>query len=85
MICVRNSCSCAEAKVVRLHSDWRRIIRKAWSFRLIVLAGVLSGVETVIPYLGDFVPEKGIFSGLTVLVTVAAALARVVAQPKMED
>lgn len=67
-----------------LINDWRRIIRKAWSFRLLVLAGVLSGAEVILPYFGDTIP-RWVFTGLSFVVTCGALVARVVAQPKMHD
>lgn len=67
---------------MKLIDEWRVIIRKAWSFRLLALAGVLSGVEVILPYFGDAIP-RGIFTGLSFLVTCAALIARIVAQPKM--
>lgn len=67
---------------MKLIDQWRVIIRKAWSFRLLALAGVLSGIEVILPYFGDAIPH-GIFTGLSFLVTCAALIARIVAQPKM--
>ena len=67
---------------MKLIEEWRVIIRKAWSFRLLALAGVLSGVEVILPYFDDAIP-RGIFTGLSFLVTCASLVARIVAQPKM--
>lgn len=41
---------------MQLVPDWRHVLRKAWSVRLILLAGVLTGIEAVLPLLGDTFP-----------------------------
>ena len=63
--------------------EWKRLIRKAWSIRLVALAGLLSGCEVVLPLFVDAVP-RNVFAALSVLAAVGAGVARVVAQPKME-
>lgn len=68
---------------MNLTSDWRRIARYAWSLRLAALAAVLSGVEVVLPLFVDAMP-RGVFAGLSLLAAVGGAVARVVAQPRME-
>lgn len=67
-----------------LIQDWPRIIRKAWSFRLAILAAALGGLEMALPLFSDAVPRH-VFLGLSILTTVGAAVARIVAQPKMHD
>ena len=69
---------------MRLDAEWRRIVKKAWSFRLVLLAAVLSGLEIVLPYMVDKVPN-GVFITLSFVVTVAALIARVIAQPKIDN
>ena len=64
--------------------DWKRVLRYGWSIRLIVLAGLLSGAEVVLPLFDDAIP-RNLFAVLSLLVTVGAVVARVVAQPKMYD
>jgi hypothetical protein len=66
---------------MQLIPEWKRIVRRAWSLRLIVLAGVLSAGEVVLPLFSDAVP-RGQFALLALLTTVGAAIARVVAQPE---
>jgi hypothetical protein len=64
--------------------NWRDVLRYAWSLRLIVLAGLLSGVELAIPFFFENPPiPRGLFALLAVLVSVAAAIARFVAQRKV--
>ena len=69
---------------MRLDAEWQQIVKKAWSFRLVLLAAVLSGLEIVLPYMVDKFPN-GVFIMLSFVVTVAALIARVIAQPKMDN
>jgi len=69
---------------MKLIDEWRKIIRKAWSFRLALIAAALGGVEMALPLFSDAVPRH-VFLSLSILTTVGAALARIVAQPKMQD
>lgn len=66
-----------------LLSDWKKILRKAWSVRLALLAAVLSSIEVTLPLFADVVP-RGVFASLSMLVGVCAVAARLVAQPKMD-
>ena len=59
--------------------NWRQILTKAWSVKLMALAAVLSGLEVVIPYLDDSMPQ-GRFAGFSGVVTAAALFARLLAQ-----
>lgn len=63
----------------RLREDWARILKKAWSVRLMLLAALLSGVEVALPFFTDRFPQ-GIAGILSLLVTMAALIARVVVQ-----
>lgn len=62
--------------------DWKRILREAWSVRLAILAGLLSGVELVLPLFQDSFP-RGPFAVASFVVTVMAVVARLVAQPRL--
>lgn len=66
-----------------LHEEWRWIVRKTWSFRLILLAAVLSGLEVVMPLVQSAIPAK-VFGIASFFVTAGALVARVVAQQKEE-
>lgn len=59
--------------------DWREVLRKAWSVRLMLLAAVLSAVEVALPF---FQPDlqRGLFALLSGLITGGALVARLVAQ-----
>ncbi len=60
-------------------ANWRRVLKHAWSVRLMILAALLSGGEAALPLLDLPIPA-GLFAILTLLVTVAACVARFVAQ-----
>ena len=66
----------------RLLPDWRDILRRAWSIRLMLLAGLLSGCEAVLSATGtDWLPVPRWASSLIVLVVIAAAfVTRLLAQ-----
>lgn len=65
--------------MVHLLPDWKQVLRRAWSIRLIILAGTLTGLEVAIPLFSDVVP-RGVFAGLSALASIAALWARIVAQ-----
>lgn len=69
---------------MQLIENWRVVLRKAWSSRLILLAAGLSGVEVVLPFLQSALPV-GLFALASFLVTAAALVARLVAQPQLHD
>ena len=69
---------------MRLIEDWWKVLRYGWSIRLIILAGLLSGAEVILPMFGESIP-RNLFALLSMLVTVAAFVARLTAQPKMMD
>lgn len=70
-------------KLFKLLPNWRDILKHAWSVRFMVLAGVLSGVEAVLPLFSDVLP-RGLFALLTVLVIAGAMIARLLIQ-RMDD
>ena len=65
-------------------TDWRKVLRKAWSVRLMLLAAVLAGVEALLPLFTPREPSAW-FALLTFAVVCGALLARFVAQPRMHD
>jgi hypothetical protein len=54
---------------MKLVDDWKRITRKAWSFRLTVLAAGLAGAEMALPYVSDLFPPR-LFLALSMAVTI---------------
>ena len=62
--------------------DWPRILQKAWSIRLTLLAGLFSAAEVILPLFIDVLPRH-LFVVLAFAAIVGAAVARLVAQPEM--
>ena len=64
---------------LQLYTNWRTLVRKAWSIRFILIAGLLSGCEVALPFLPLSMPQ-GCFAALSAMFCCAAFIARVVAQ-----
>lgn len=64
--------------------DWKKVLKKAWSVRLMAFASVLSGCEAILPYASEFLP-RGSFAGLSFLIVTGALLSRFMAQKDMRD
>lgn len=61
--------------------DWRRVLRYAWSIRLLILAGIFSGFEVALPLLNGVLPvPAGIFAALSFVATAGAFGMRLIAQ-----
>jgi hypothetical protein len=66
---------------MKLASNWRAVLRHAWSLRLSIVAGVLGAAEVAVEvFMADPPISRGVFAALAALVSLAAAIARVVAQ-----
>lgn len=59
--------------------DWKRVLRKAWSLRLMFLAALMSGIEIALPFFSEVFP-RGVFAGLSFASVSGAFVARFVAQ-----
>lgn len=70
--------------MINLIPDAKRVMRKAWSVRLGILAAVFSGLEVIVPLFVDALP-RNTFAILSFVSVVGAVLARFVAQPKMRN
>lgn len=69
-----------------LLQNWRDVLKKAWSVRLIVLAAALSGLEAACALGGDLLPiPRGSFALLSGVVGCAAFAARLLAQRNLND
>jgi hypothetical protein len=64
---------------MKLYDNWKEILRKAWSIRLMLLAAVLSGVEVILPFFANSFP-RGPFAAMSFLAVAGAFIARLVAQ-----
>ena len=65
-----------------LINDFGRVFMKLWSVRLAIVAGVLSGIEVILPLFIDAIP-RGAFAIASFVVTVASIVARAIAQPSI--
>lgn len=62
-------------------ANWRAVLKRAWSVRLMLLAGLLSGLEVALPLLGDRLPiPAGAFAALSGLTVAGAFVTRLFAQ-----
>lgn len=62
-----------------LYPNWKEIARRSWSLRFVVLAGVLSGLEVILPFFSDEIP-RNLFAVLSFVAVSAAFVARLVVQ-----
>lgn len=69
---------------MRLHPDWQAILRRAWSIRLMLLAGLLSGAEVILPLFVDAIP-RNLFAVLSMCTVMAAMVARLIAQRGLSE
>jgi hypothetical protein len=66
----------------QLLPDWRTVLRRAWSLRLILLAGLLTGCEAVLSAMGTEWLPVPVWARMAILFGVlgAAFVARLLAQ-----
>jgi len=64
-----------------LHDNWAFLLRKSWSVRWVILAGLLSGAEVILPMFVDSMP-RAVFAILSLCATGGAVIARLLVQPK---
>lgn len=62
---------------MQLLDDWRDVLARAWSLKLVGFTAFLEITSNVVPLVGDYVPWW-----VTVGLLVAAAVARLVKQPQ---
>ena len=65
--------------MMHFYPNYKEIVRRSWSLRFIILAGVLSGLEVILPFFSDEIP-RNIFAALSFVAVSAAFVARLVAQ-----
>lgn len=70
---------------MKLIDNWREVLRKAWSIKFMLFAGLLSGGEVVMSILqpSSTLPA-GVFAALAGVVTSLALVARLLAQNEAE-
>jgi len=67
-----------------LIANWKLILKKAWSVRLMLIAAVLSGIEVALPFFADALP-RGPLAALSFVAVALAFVARLVAQKDFAD
>lgn len=66
--------------------NWRKVLFRAWSQRLMLLAGLLTGAEAALPLLGGLLPiPPGAFAAASALTCGGAFIARIMAQKGLDD
>ncbi|OCP21886.1 MULTISPECIES: hypothetical protein [unclassified Ensifer] len=66
---------------MKLHRDWKKILKNSWNVRIIAAAAILSGIEAFIPFLPALISVPPIVMALlTPLTLMAALVARLIAQ-----
>ena len=68
--------------MISLAHNWKNLLKKAWSIRLMLLAGLLTACEAILPMYADDIP-RGIFAGVSLVVIFGAMLARLVVQQEL--
>lgn len=63
--------------------DWKKVLKKAWSVRLMALASFLTGCEAALPYIEPAVP-RGAFALLSFVIISGALLSRFVVQKDLQ-
>lgn len=69
---------------MKLRKNWKTIIKKAWSVRILLLAGLLTTLEVILPHFSDIIPHA-VFAGLNGALVGSAFVARLVAQKEIDD
>jgi len=69
-----------------LDPDWRRILRRAWSVRLMALAVALTAAEFLLSMLppGTLPVTPGVLALLSAITTVGAMVARILVQKDLK-
>jgi hypothetical protein len=66
---------------MKLVANWRAVLTRAWSVRLMIAAFVLTVAEVALPLLDGYLPiPPYTFAALSGLATAGAFVARIVAQ-----
>ena len=66
--------------------NWKDVLAKAWSIRLMLIAAMLTGLEVALPLLPPYMllPD-GMYALLTGVVVALALLARLLAQSNLPE
>lgn len=69
-----------------LIANWWQVLKRAWSIRWIVVAGLLSGLEVILPIIDSYsnIP-RGLFAALSGFATCGALISRLLVQKGADD
>ncbi len=66
--------------------NWRLVLKRAWTVRLLILAGCLSGLEVGFAVFADNPPiSRATFASLYAIITIGALFARFYAQDNCHE
>lgn len=65
-----------------LNENWRILLRKAWSVRLMLVAFVFTAAEVMLPFFSDAVPPR-LFAVMSGIAVAGAFVSRLIAQKDM--
>jgi hypothetical protein len=69
---------------MELIENWKLILKKAWSLRLLTAAAVLSGAESIAPFAQNYLPPR-LFAATMFAIVCLAFAARLLAQKEVSD
>jgi hypothetical protein len=64
---------------MHLHSQWQKILKQAWSLKLMGLAAILTCIELILPFF-ELSLSRGLYAILLLIITLAAMLSRLLVQ-----
>ena len=66
---------------MQLLPNWRAVLQRAWSIRLMIFAGLFSGFEVALPLLDGVIDiPRGIFATLSFVALAGGCITRLLAQ-----
>lgn len=69
---------------MNLAPDWKKILRKAWSVKLVVISALFTAAEVVVPLFYDQLP-RNMFALLSGVTAAGALIARVIMQKDLDE
>lgn len=70
--------------MIHLIPEWRKVLKHAWSIRLMTLAVIFQALEIALPFVSTEFPPR-IFSTLSIIVGCGSLWARFIYQRKVSD
>jgi uncharacterized membrane protein YtjA (UPF0391 family) len=70
---------------IHLIPEWRDVVKKAWSMRFMIIAGIASAVELIVALYFQSIVPKGIFIVISLIATALGMFSRVVAQKDLDE